>query len=178
MRSREYRGRCESSLPRSDPLRVLPVVPISPPRRHLRSTAADYTRWLLGHSHASTTNCMSDQSISLPPPPIAPTQRTESARFALHVLFSIPLPQAVGVLSLTLHHLSLLAGFPRSPSLPSLSLYILRTALHHPARYILVSRVCFRARYYQAWKLRLALFELFATVLIRFIVAAWPRQAA
>lgn len=26
--------------------------------------------WLPGHSHASTTNCMSDQSISLPLPPI------------------------------------------------------------------------------------------------------------
>lgn len=156
----------------------------SPPPFLLRAAPPFYRGWLYrrlpGHSHASTTNCMSDQSIS-PPPPIVPAQRTESARFALHVLFSIPLPQAA-FLSLSLRHLSLLTG-SSPPSCPSLSLSLSPCTFSarrssSPPGHTLVSRVCFRVRYYQAWKLRPALFELFATVLIRFIVAAWPRQAA
>lgn len=89
----------------------------------------------------------------------------------MYVLFSIPLPQASS--SLSHRHLS-----PPSPtSLFSLSLVLSMYSPHSspsaiPDILVSLAHVLERAPYYRAWKLNLALFELFATVLIRFIAAA------
>jgi len=56
-------------------VRALPSPAPLPSRLGSAEVPPSIPRWLPGHSHASTTNCMSDQSISLPPPPIVPAQR-------------------------------------------------------------------------------------------------------
>jgi len=105
--------------------------------------------------------------------PSWPAQRTESPRFALYILFSIPLPQASSSLFLHLSFLSFSLSFSRF----YFSFFLF---MHFPYpspsaisdTVVSLAYVLERAPYYRAWKLSPALFELFATVLIRFIAAA------
>lgn len=170
------RGRC-ASLPRSDPLRA--------PRRfssarHLRSTAAGYT----GGCPAIVTLALLiacptkvyhyHRHPSCPPSALNPLVSRCTYCSVFLSLRRSPFPSAT-------YHSSWARLHPPLSLYLSLSLF-LPFPVHSPHRSSsppghTLARVL-EPWYYQAWKLRLALFELFATVLIRFIAAAWPRQAA
>lgn len=180
-RSREYRGwSVRASLPRSrNPCEAFST--LHPPVAPTRSTV-DYAS---GGCLAIVTLAL---LIACPTKvyhyhchPSWPAQRTESARFAARTIqYSSP----SGAFSLFLLATYYFSPFP-PPSLSFSLGFALALALSvhfHPSpsspghSYL----VCFRTRYYRAWKLSPALFELFATVLIRFVAAelSSPRQPA
>lgn len=156
--------------------------PVSPPRGTSGSTAADYTGGCpaivtLALLIACPTKVYHHRHPSCPPSALNPlVSRCTYCSVFLSLRRRSPFPSATYHSSRarlsTLPSPSLSPSFILSLSPRTFSVPLFITTWTHTR----ISR--FRARYYQAWKLRPALFELFATVLIRFILAAWPRQAA